>query len=215
MPGFYLTHPEVAVEPGVPVTDWALAPQGLARVRAFARAGWLAGVTRIVSSAERKAQETAAVLSSALGLPVTTDPQAGENDRSATGYLPPAAFEAAADAFFAAPDVPHRGWETARAAQGRIVAAARRAFAGLGPGGCSLMVGHGAVGTLLRQAIRGEDISRRGDQHPGGGCLFALDPATGRASAGWLRMEDCRDAPPGLAPGRGKPDAAREGRRTP
>jgi broad specificity phosphatase PhoE len=208
MPGFYLTHPEVVVRPDCPVTEWGLSQQGVMRLRSFSRASWLRNVTGIVASAERKAQETAALLSEVLSIAIKTDPDAGENDRSATGYLPPAEFEFAADAFFASPDASYQGWETARAAQRRIFAAAQRALAVGGPNGSVLMVGHGAVGTLLRQSIRGAAISRTGDQTPGGGCLFAFDLASARASAEWARMEDCHDAPPGLAPATGNSDAA-------
>jgi len=47
----------------------------------------------------------------------------GENDRSATGYLEPQEFETTANAFFAYPERSIRGWETAQAAQTRIVEA--------------------------------------------------------------------------------------------
>lgn len=43
-----------------------------------------------------------------------------ENDRSATGFLPPSEFESVADEFFAKPEVRVRGWEPAIDAQARI-----------------------------------------------------------------------------------------------
>jgi hypothetical protein len=46
----------------------------------------------------------------------------GENDRAATGFLEPDVFDATADRFFAEPDRSIAGWETAAAAQARIVA---------------------------------------------------------------------------------------------
>lgn len=156
-------------------------------------------MTRITCRPERKARQTADIRAGVLGLPVQTEPQTGENDRLATCFLPPDIFEAAADAFFAAPDASFRGWETARAAQARIGAATRRIFADAGPQERILMVGHGAVGTLLRQGLRGEVVARHGDQPAGGGCRFALDPARAQASPGWLRMADCLLHPPVLA----------------
>jgi broad specificity phosphatase PhoE len=56
-------------------------------------------------------------------VPLTVVAALGENDRSSTGYLAKSEFEAAADRFFAAPDSSFRGWETAHAAQTRIVRA--------------------------------------------------------------------------------------------
>ncbi len=131
----------------------------------------------MVSSAERKAVETAEPLARALGLPVEVRPGLHENDRSATGYRPRAAFEAAADAFFARPDDSHRGWETARAAQARVLAAVRACAAGA-PGRPTLFVGHGAAGTLLKCALGGRPVARAEDQPEGGGhhLGFALGP---------------------------------------
>ena len=52
-----------------------------------------------------------------------THPGIGENDRSATGFLPREEFWATADLFFAHPTESIRGWERAIDAQARIVAA--------------------------------------------------------------------------------------------
>ncbi|MEZ5798094.1 MAG: histidine phosphatase family protein [Paracoccaceae bacterium] len=108
----YLTHPQVAITPETDVRRWSLDDRGRARVLALAASpGALSATQRVISSDETKAQETAGPLARALGLTVETRPGLHENDRSATGFLPPDAFERAADAFFAAPDHSFRGWE--------------------------------------------------------------------------------------------------------
>lgn len=201
MLGLYLTHPEVTIDPAIPVTDWSLNAAGLVRLQAFAARPWLAAFRRIIASPERKAQETAEVLVRALGVPVETRDAMGENDRSATGYLPGPQFERAADAFFADPDRSFQGWETARAAQARVVAALHRALAGHDLSVPVIFVGHGAVGTLLQQAMSGAPISRNGDQPAGGGCFFAFGLPFGPVQEGWQRMEEGLAAPKGLAPG--------------
>ena len=175
MTHLYLTHPQVVIDPGVPVPDWRLSEAGQARIVALAASGALAGFDRIVTSAERKAIETGEILAAALALPLEQDADMGENDRSATGYLPSEAFEAAADAFFAEPDTSFRGWETARAAQARIVAAVDRRIA-THPGARLILVGHGAVGTLLRCHLARRPIARAEDQTGGqGGCIYRFD----------------------------------------
>lgn len=199
MLGLYLTHPEVMVKPGIPVTDWSLSAAGLARVRAFSARPWLAAFRRVIASPERKAQETATVLARAIGVPVETAAGMGENDRSATGYLPGPQFEAAADAFFAHPEISFEGWETASAAQARVVGAIGRALSGHDLYAPVIFVGHGAVGTLLRQAMAGEPISRAGDQFPGGGCVFRFGLPFGPVQGGWQRMEDVAFATPEFA----------------
>jgi broad specificity phosphatase PhoE len=94
---------------------------GRHRAALFAGSDQMASVTHIWSSTETKARETASIIARPRDLPIAFDARLGENDRSATGFLPPPLFEAAADAFFANPETSFKGWETARAAQARIV----------------------------------------------------------------------------------------------
>ncbi|WNJ89674.1 histidine phosphatase family protein [Bosea sp. 685] len=185
----YLSHPQVQIDPAVPVPDWGLSPVGLARTQAFAGAPLLRATRRIVSSAERKAIETAECIASALGITVETRHAMHENDRSATGYLPPPAFEAMADAFFASPTLSIRGWERALDAQARILREVEAALAEPGEGDI-LFVGHGGVGTLLLCHLGAEPIARKRDQPGGGGNLFAFDAATRIVHHAWRAMEE-------------------------
>lgn len=182
----FLTHPEVVVEPDSPVTAWGLSALGRSRAEAFAGSGLLSGTELLISSMEAKAVETAAILGQALGLPVVQDEALGENDRSATGFVPPADFEQAADAFFARPVESFRGWETAAAAQARIVGAVRRLLEEYA-GKRVAFVAHGAVGTLLLCDLMGVPISRQHDQ-PRQGCWFAFDPDTWTTEGTWQEM---------------------------
>ena len=84
---------------------------------------WLAHITSLYVSDEKKAVDGAEILAQHLNLPINVQADLGENDRSATGFLESEEFESVADQFFAKPDVSVRGWETARAAQTRIVKA--------------------------------------------------------------------------------------------
>ena len=76
----------------------------------------------------------------------------------------------------------------ARAAQARIVAEVEAVLSGPLDGDV-LLVGHGAVGTLLWCALMGKPISRAHDQLPGGGCWYGF-PLDGRVpETGWQAME--------------------------
>ncbi len=187
---FFLTHPEVVVDPAVPVPRWHLKDSGIAKLRCFAAGGELASVTDIWASTECKAIEAAGILAGALGLGIRVREDLGENDRSATGFLPPAEFEAMADAFFARPEESVRGWERAVDAQARILAATR-AVASASPGpGDILVVAHGAVGALLRGRLLDVPISRALDQ-PRQGCWFALAlPEWRLLDAAWRVLPD-------------------------
>jgi broad specificity phosphatase PhoE len=108
----------------------------------------LSGLTSIWSSSEAKAIEAAGLLAAGFGLPVQVDERLGENDRSATGFLPPAEFERVADSFFANPHESVRGWERAVDAQERVVRAVFRIL-GTHRDGDIAFIAHGGVGTLL------------------------------------------------------------------
>ena len=148
----YLTHPQVDIGPARPVHDWQLSDVGRRRAERLASAAPLSAVSRIVSSAERKALETAAPIAEARGIAVEVRPAMHENDRRSTGFLPPARFEQVADQFFARPEESVLGWERAVDAQDRILGEVMACLAG-GLRGDILFVGHGAVGRRCRQIV--------------------------------------------------------------
>jgi broad specificity phosphatase PhoE len=185
----YLTHPQVHVDPLVPVPSWGLTSVGHDRVRALVAAGWLSATTQVISSAERKAVETAQPIATALSVKHEIREAMHENDRSATGFLPPAEFEGVADAFFNHPEQSVRGWERAVDAQIRIVNEVE-AVLGRQTQGDILFVGHGAVGTLLYCHYTKAAISRLYDQPDGGGCYFTMMRDDRRVLHSWRRLED-------------------------
>jgi broad specificity phosphatase PhoE len=177
---FFITHPDVAIDPNLPVTDWPLNERGRARMEAVAAWPWASGVRRIFSSSERKAREGAKILSDTLGLDgYTVVDDLGENDRSTTGYLARQEFEATADAFFAHPQESIRGWEPAVIAEARIVCAVEQIVSRSSDDGDLAIVGHGGTGTLLYCHLAGLPIDRRYDQPAtNGGNWFAFDRAS-------------------------------------
>ncbi|MFV2054379.1 histidine phosphatase family protein [Aliiroseovarius sp. YM-037] len=188
----YLTHPEVLIDPSKDIRSWSLNAVGLGRVNALAQSGALRGTNAIFSSGETKAIETATPLANALGCVLTIRERMHENDRSATGFLPPKEFEAVADLFFAHPDESVRGWETATAAQARIVGEVQVSLPDA-PNGDVLFVGHGGVGTLLYCHLASVPISRKYDQTAGGGCFFEFSDEQTTPKTGWRPMAELTD----------------------
>lgn len=171
----YVTHPDVVIDPAVPVPEWPLSARGRARMQAALAAPWVAGIGAVHCSTERKAIDGTEMLAGHLGIGFATHADLGENDRSATGFLPGAEFEATADLFFARPEQSIRGWERAIDAQARVVAAVARVLALPRPAGDVAIVAHGGVGALLLCHLLGEGISRVRDQPPGrGGFRFTF-----------------------------------------
>jgi broad specificity phosphatase PhoE len=179
----FVSHPEVVVDPGIPVPRWRLADGGIRRMRAFAEAPALKGLASVWASRETKAIEAAGLLAGRFGLSVHVHEGLGENDRSATGFLPPDEFERVADAFFASPHESVRGWERAADAQARVAEAADAILA-CAPDGDVALVAHGGVGTLLLCLYAGVPTAREHDQ-PFQGHYFAFDRGTRRVLHPW------------------------------
>jgi len=186
---YYITHPQVQIDATVPVPEWGLSEIGQARAVAMLDQSWVGPIRRIVSSAERKAIETAEILAKHLGLAVEVREAMHENDRSATGFLPPPEFEAVADRFFANPHKSIRGWERAIDAQQRIVSEVE-AVLDAAVGGDIAFVGHGGVGTLLLLSLSNREISREADQPAGGGNYFAYDIGARSILHGWRPIDE-------------------------
>ncbi len=172
------------------MTDWALSGLGIRRVGLLLGRPWIRTVRALFSSAERKAHDMARIMADHLGVSPVIIEDLGENDRSATGYLPKAEFEAVADAFFAQPMESVRGWERAVDAQRRIMQAVDRALSMAPADGDVAIVAHGGVGALLLCGLKRVPISRAEDQPgQGGGNVFSFDSATRRLLADWHAME--------------------------
>ncbi|MDS7595956.1 histidine phosphatase family protein [Agrobacterium tumefaciens] len=185
----YITHPQVKIDPNVPVPEWGLSDLGAERAIKASRLAWARQLRRIVSSEEKKAIETARILADACGASVETVAGMHENDRSATGFLPPPKFENAADWFFTHPTESFHGWERAMDAQNRIVSAVEALLEDHAPDQSIVFVGHGGVGTLLKCHLARQPISRRQDQPGGGGNLFCFSLADRRITCDWTAME--------------------------
>lgn len=187
----FLTHPEVVIDPLQPIPEWPLSAIGRARAEAFADLLADRNVTAIYASGERKAMDGAQIAADRLGLPVKSDHDLGENDRSATGYIAPPEFWEVVALFFGNPHDSIRGWERAIDAQERIVKAIERVAQAETGGGDVLVVSHGAVGCLLTAHLQGVPIGKETrPSHPGGGCFLVVDTNPLSLRQDWRAIED-------------------------
>jgi len=196
---FFITHPDVAIDPAVAIQDWPLDSRGRERMHAIMGWSWARGVRRVFASSERKARDGAEILAAGLGLAGYGIVAAlGEADRSATGYLPKQEFEETADAFFAHPQQSVRGWEPAACAQARIHGAVERIVLRPPHADDLAIVGHGGTGTLLYCHLAGLPINRCYDQPAtNGGNWFAFDRATRKLLCdGWQSIDPAASANP-------------------
>jgi len=187
---YFITHPDVVVDPGVPVPQWPLSERGRERMRKLLRYAWVRDISAVFCSDERKAIDGATILAEHLGIPFEVDARLGENDRSSTGYLPQDEFQQVADQFFARPTESVRGWERADDAQTRITAAVAALTERFADETSIAVVSHGGVGTLLLCRAKDVSISRLEEQ-PGksGGNYFICEFPGPVLRQGWAAID--------------------------
>ncbi len=113
-------HSVPEIEENRPANTWKLSPEGKLRAQRLAEHLEKFGAEVIVSSDERKAQETAEIIARQLQLNVQVLPGLHEHDRANVSYLPHAAFQALIRDFFQKPDELVFGKETANEAYARF-----------------------------------------------------------------------------------------------
>ncbi len=187
----FLTHPEVVVDPAIPVPRWPRSEIGRARMHRFVDEVLIGRPPAAVwSSDERKALDGAAIIGARMGVEHLVDPLLGENDRSATGFVEAPAFWEIVAEFFGEPDRSACGWATARDEQARIVGAVRAVSADPVDGDV-VVVSHGGVGRLLAAHLDGVRIEDSTTQpHEGGGCWFEIDRASFTRLSAWRAVRD-------------------------
>jgi 2,3-bisphosphoglycerate-dependent phosphoglycerate mutase len=145
-----IRHAAPLIVRDAPAREWLLSEAGQRACEEFAER--LAGyhITAIISSAEAKARQTAAILAARLHLTPGVDVDLNEHRRENVPHLGRPAFESAIRRLFVEPDTLVFGQETATQAYTRIAGAARRALAAH-PGGDVALVTHGTVMTLYAE----------------------------------------------------------------
>jgi broad specificity phosphatase PhoE len=187
-----ITHPQVAMDPAVPIDDWELSATGRERVPKLY--GALDQVRSVWSSRLPKALTVAELIAAELGTPVITHPGLGEIDRSATGYLSEPQFWENYQRFLDQPDASARGWETAHDAQRRVQRAVEAILADpRGAAGDLALVTHGGAAALLMCQLNGTPVQRLLDQ-PSPGSHFSFDAEQGSILTGWQTYESVTEA---------------------
>lgn len=187
----FISHPEVIIDPNIPVPQWSLSEVGIKRMNQFVAKPWIRSITSIFCSTEQKAVDGATIIADQLSLSFTQIEDLGENDRSATGFLKKDAFQAMATRFFNNPERSIGGWERAIDAQTRIVNAIKSLTNEDSTKGDIAIVSHGGVGTLLLCYLSNSAIDRSMDQPGGGGGnYFSFTRVSFKLIHGWRPLED-------------------------
>lgn len=149
-----IRHSQSQPDPAHPASQWPLTAEGRRRCQPLADRLAAYGPDAIITSHERKAIETGALVAERLGLPARVADGLHEHEREHAGWLPSPAFEQAVAAFFARPNELVFGEETAGQAGARFEAGVRSALAAH-PGQTVALVTHGTVMSLFVAAHAG------------------------------------------------------------
>lgn len=187
---YFITHPDVIIDPTIPITQWPLSPRGKERMKRLLSRPWVQTIGAVYCSTEQKAVDGAEIIANHLGIQYSMRPDLGENDRSTTGVLSFTEFNRAVDLFFAHPHDSFRGWETAQNAQDRIINAIKWILENEKTEKNIAIIAHGGVGTLYICSLKNVPIARNEDQ-PGtsGGNYFAFIDETKELLHGWMPID--------------------------
>lgn len=187
---YVITHPDVVIDPDVPVPQWPLSQRGRERMRRLLAQPWVEGISAVYCSTEQKAIDGARILAAHLSIGYHMVPALGEIDRSATGYLPQEEHAVLARRVFAHPEKSVRGWETPYDAQRRFARAVEDVIAGDDSEGHLAIVAHGGVATFYLCHLKGCPI-RWEERQPGatGGNVYCFEARSKALVHGWRPID--------------------------
>lgn len=143
----------------IPAREWKLSEEGQARCKRLAEQLAKYQPTRIISSMEPKARETAELVATVLGLTASAVEGFHEHDRNHAGYFSKEKFEESVREFFAHPNELVFGGETADQAHSRFQAAIDSILKEF-PDQTIVVVAHGTVISLYVSRLTGiSDLS--------------------------------------------------------
>ena len=148
MPHLVLVRHSIPIlEENVPPNQWRLSEAGKAAALALAQKLASYSLDIIITSVERKAQETAVILAEELGVVWQTAPDLHEHERAAGPLGTREEFTAAVEALFSHPDELVMGLETAHQTLARYAAGVENVLAAH-PDQTVAIVSHGTVMAL-------------------------------------------------------------------
>jgi broad specificity phosphatase PhoE len=158
---YLIRHPSTRPDPAIPPSQWWLSDAGRAQVHALVNLPIWKEVSTVYTSTQPKSSVVGELVNLAHGIPFM--PLIALDEARRDRWLDPEAFEAAQRAFFAHPaDSPVRGWECARSAGLRFIAALDHLLGVHKPADSLAIVSHATVLALYVAHLR--DVTPTYDQ---------------------------------------------------
>jgi broad specificity phosphatase PhoE len=150
---YLIRHPATQPDPAIPASQWWLSAAGRAQVHTLVNLPLWNHISTIYTSTQPKTSVVGELVYAAHGVPFV--PLTALDEARRETWLDPEAFETAQRAFFAHPaDPPVRGWEPARSAGLRFIAAMDHLLAVHKPADSLTIVSHATVLTLYVAHLR-------------------------------------------------------------
>ncbi len=150
---YLIRHPATQPDPAIPASQWWLSAAGRAQVHTLVNLPIWKDITTVYTSTQPKASAVGELVNLAHGVPYM--PLIALDEARRDAWLDPEAFDAAQHAFFAHPaDPPVRGWESARSAGLRFIAALDHLLAVHKPTDSLVIVSHATVLALVVAHLR-------------------------------------------------------------
>jgi broad specificity phosphatase PhoE len=180
---YYITHPEVKIDPQIAIEDWNLSQIGRTKAINISKEPFWKDIDLIITSPEMKAQTTAKIISEKTKVPVIKKDCLAEFDRSSTGFLKYEKYMEYMNKFYTTPDQSIDGWETALDAQTRIINCIDEFIKDEKYNNIAV-IGHGATATLYKCFIK--QIAPSFDEDPKAqGKYFVVDLDSNTLVSDW------------------------------
>jgi broad specificity phosphatase PhoE len=150
----YITHPEVTVDPEVPIDQWELSEEGFDSVERLLEWDLFDEVDYVYTSEEKKAYTVAEQIKRKCGIDYAKIKDLGEMDRSSTGVISPKEkYMEAVKSAYENPASGINGWESHLAVMLRNAKVIEE-LAKNHKDKTIMIVGHGGAGTTIKCFIK-------------------------------------------------------------
>ena len=118
---YFITHPEVIPDPGIPISMWDYTDYGASRWDKILSKLWIKDIEKLYSSPETRAIKAAQRMADSLNYNLHVREDLGPVKRPTDKVLTPEEFAAARGLFYQFSTISNAGWEKAVDAQHRII----------------------------------------------------------------------------------------------
>ena len=158
---YFIAHPEVVPDPGIPISMWNYTDYGMARWEKILTKLWIKEIEKIYTSPEARAIQAAQGLSHSLGYSLHTREDLGPIKKPDQGkVVAPEEYAASLGQFYQFPSTSVTGWETASEAQKRIVTATSSILQESQNVAYIAVISHEDLGNLLLSHVKQVEIQQ-------------------------------------------------------